>query len=179
MIKEIEKVLITEEQLAARNAAMGRQIAEDYHGRPLLALCILRGSFIFFSDLVRAIDQPVEVAFMHAASYFAGTKSSGEVRLPDENLLDVEGKNVLVVEDIVDSGRTLAALKTALLNKGVKSLRIATLLDKPERREFEVKVNYCGFTVPDEFVVGYGLDYNQKFRNLPYIGVLKPEVYTK
>lgn len=177
MNPEIEKVLITEEQLASRNAAMGKQIADDYRGKPLLALCILRGSFAFFADLVRQIDIPVEVAFMHAASYFEGTESSGKVNLPDENMLDVEGKNVLIVEDIVDSGRTLCALKDALMAKGVKSLRIATLLDKPERRKFDVKVDYCGFTVPDEFVVGYGLDYDQRFRNLPYIGVLKPEVY--
>ncbi|MBM6967414.1 hypoxanthine phosphoribosyltransferase [Pseudoramibacter alactolyticus] len=177
MLADIEKVLLTEEQLRTRIRELGRNITADYRDKPLLALCILRGSFIFFADLVRSVGIPVEVAFMHAASYFADTKSSGEVQLPDEAMLAVGGKNVLIVEDIVDSGRTLNALKETLLGKNVSSLKIATLLDKPERRVVDIDVDYCGFQVPDEFVVGYGLDYNQRYRNLPYIGILKREIY--
>ncbi|MSS20594.1 hypoxanthine phosphoribosyltransferase [Pseudoramibacter porci] len=176
-MNEIKKVLITEEQLKARNAEMGRQITADFQGKELLAICILRGSYIFFSDLTREIELPLEVAFMHAASYFDGTESSGKVNLPDQNMLSVKGKDVLVVEDIVDSGRTLSALKATLLEKEVNSLHIVTLLDKPDRRVVDIDVDYSGFIVPDEFVVGYGLDYNQRFRNLKYIGVLKEEVY--
>jgi hypoxanthine phosphoribosyltransferase len=177
VIDEIKKVLISEEQINKRNRELGQQITADYQGKELLAVCILRGSYIFFSDLTREIELPLEVAFMHAASYFAGTESSGKVNLPDQNMLSVAGKDVLLVEDIIDSGRTLAALKQTLLEKGVNSLKIVTLLDKPERRVVDVDVDYSGFTVPDEFVVGYGLDYNQRFRNLKYIGVLKEEVY--
>lgn len=176
-MNEIKKVLITEEQLKARNAELGRQITEDFKGKDLLAICILRGSYIFFSDLTREIELPLEVAFMHAASYFDGTESSGKVNLPDQNMLSVEGKDVLLVEDIVDSGRTLAALKATLLKKGVNSLHIVTLLDKPDRRVVDIDVDYSGFVVPDEFVVGYGLDYDQRFRNLKYVGILKEEDY--
>ncbi len=177
MLSDIEKVLLSEEAIRDRIGEVGRQITKDYDGKPVLALCILRGSFVFFADLVRQIDMPVEVAFMHAASYFEGSTSSGKVVLPDANIVDVAGKNILLVEDIVDSGRTLACLKETILEKKATDLKICTLLDKPERRVVDVEVDYCGFQVPDEFVVGYGLDYNQKYRNLPYIGILKREIY--
>lgn len=179
MLPDIKEVLLSEEEICERNRVLGKMISEDYQeNQGLMAICILRGSFVFFADLVRCIDFPVEVAFLHAASYFGGSTSSGEVHIPDSNIVDVEGKDVLLVEDIVDSGRTLAKLKDTLLKKRPKSLKICTLLDKPERRVVDVDVDYCGFQVPDEFVVGYGLDYDQKYRNLPYIGILKREIYS-
>ena len=177
MINEIEKVLITKEELKERIAQLGQEIYNDYLDEPIFALCILRGSFVFFADLVRNIDKPVEVAFLHAASYFGGTESAGHVKI-DEHMVDVTDKNLIIIEDIVDSGRTLAALKEQFKDRNPRSIKICTLLDKPDRRVVPVDVDYVGFVVPDEFVVGYGLDYDQKFRNLPYIGVLKREVYS-
>ena len=177
MINEIEKILISKEELRDRIAQMGQQIYNDYLDEPIFALCILRGSFVFFADLVRNIDKPVEVAFLHAASYYGGTESAGEVKI-DEHKVDVTDKNLIIIEDIVDSGRTLAALKKQFKDKKPKSIKICTLLDKPDRRVVPIDVDYVGFVIPDEFVVGYGLDYNQKYRNLPYIGILKREVYS-
>jgi hypoxanthine phosphoribosyltransferase len=177
MNDEIESVLITKEELSERITQLGQQIYDDYIDEPIFALCILRGSFMFFADLVRNIGKPVEVAFLHAASYFEGTESSGHVEI-DKHMVDVSGKNLIIIEDIIDSGRTLAALIEHFKELNPNSIKVCTLLDKPERRVVPIDVDYVGFEVPDEFVVGYGLDYDQKYRNLPYIGILKREIYS-
>ena len=177
MIDEIESILITKEELSERIAQLGQQIFDDYIDESIFALCILKGSFIFFADLVRNIGKPVEVAFFHAASYFEGTESSGHVEI-DKHVVDVSGKNLIIIEDIIDSGRTLTTLIEYFKGKKPKSIKVCTLLDKPERRVFPLEAHYVGFEVPDEFVVGYGLDYDQKYRNLPYIGILKREIYS-
>ena len=173
------EVLIAREQIAARVSVLASEISKKYDGQSLTVIGILRGAVIFMADLVREISPSVNVVmeFMKAASYGASTTSSGKVTISQGTGIAVKGRNILIVEDIVDSGRTLNALKETLLGKNVSSLKIATLLDKPERRVVDIDVDYCGFQVPDEFVVGYGLDYNQRYRNLPYIGILKREIY--
>lgn len=177
MHEEVAKVLLTKEQIAARVQELGRQIASDYRGKTPVLICILKGAMHFMSDLTRAIDIPLKVDFMAISSYGAGTTSSGVVRILKDLDHPVEGEHVLVVEDIVDSGLTLHYLLEILRSRKPASLRVVTLLDKPGRRQVDVAPDYNGFEIPDEFVVGYGLDYNEKYRNLPYIGVLKPEVY--
>ena len=174
-----EELLLTREQIAARVAEMGRQITEDFRGRDLTVICILKGAVVFFVDLVREIDLPMTMDFMAISSYGSATKSSGVVRILKDLDKPVNGKDVLIIEDIVDSGMTLSFLRENLLSRGAASLHIATLLDKPERRRVPLHVDYVGFTIPDEFVVGYGLDYAERYRNLPDIGILKPEVYEK
>ncbi len=174
-----DELLITREQIAARVKELAAQIERDYAGRELTVVCILKGAAPFFVDLIREIDLPLTVDFMAISSYGSATKSSGVVRILKDLDKPVNGKDVLIVEDIVDSGMTLSFLKENLLSRGAASLRIVTLLDKPERRRVPLSVDYFGFTIPDEFVVGYGLDYDEKYRNLPDIGVLKPEVYEK
>ena len=174
-----DELLLTREQIAARVKEMGRQITEDFRGKDMVAICILKGAVAFFVDLVREIDLPMSMDFMAISSYGSATKSSGVVRIMKDLDKPVNGKDVLVIEDIVDSGMTLSFLRENLLSRGAASLKIATLLDKPERRRVPLHVDYFGFTIPDEFVVGYGLDYDEKYRNLPDIGVLKPEVYEK
>ena len=177
----VEKVMITEEELALITKKLGKQITEDYKDsdKPIICIIILKGSLIFAADLIRNIDLPLEIEFMKVSSYGAGTKNSGEIKihldLMRENL---EQYNLIVIEDIVDSGRTLARLTQLLSNRNANSVKTCTLLDKPSRREVEFVPDYCGMTIPDEFVIGYGLDYDEKFRNLPYVGVLKPEVYS-
>ena len=173
------ELLITQEELHARVAEMGAQITRDYQGEGIVAVCILKGAAVFFTDLIRSIDLPLSIDFMATSSYGNSTQSSGVVRINKDLDKDVTGKHVLVVEDIIDSGLTLSFLRENLLSRGVKSLRICTLLDKPERRKVALKVDYKGFDIPDEFVVGYGLDYAEKYRNLPDIGVLRPEIYAK
>ena len=175
---DVAKVLIAEQKLQARVADLGRMLDEQYtdEDRPLL-ICVLKGAFIFLADLVRHIETRHEVDFMEVSSYGAGTESSGVVRI----LLDLErnimGRHVVVVEDIIDSGRTLSYIKRNLETRDPASLRICTLLSKPDRREIEVDVDWIGFEIPDEFVIGYGLDFAEEYRNLPFIGVLKEEVY--
>lgn len=176
---DIKSVLITEEQLAAKVAEMGAQISKDYEGRKLIILGVLKGSVVFMSDLIRSITVPVEMDFMAVSSYGAGVKTSGVVKILKDLDRLIAGYDVLVVEDILDSGMTLSYLTELLRERDPASIRIATLLDKPERRTADIQSDYYGFRVPDAFVVGYGLDYNEKYRNLPYIGVLKPEVYSK
>lgn len=180
MHEALEKVLISEEQIRERVREMGRQITEDYRGEKLVVVCILKGSTIFFADLVRQIELDTVFDFMIVKSYGGGTESSGNVRFVKDLDESITGKNVLIVEDIIDSGLTLTFLRNNLITRGAKSLKICTLLDKPERRKpgADITVDYCGFKIPNEFVVGYGLDYNESYRNLPMVGVLKPEIYT-
>ena len=180
MNNDIAKILISEEQLQAKVAELGAQISRDYEGKDLLLVSILKGSVVFMADLMRAITEPCSIDFMVVSSYGgANTTSTGLVKIVKDLDQDLSGKDVLIVEDILDSGNTLAFLKDYMLAKGAKSITIVTLLDKPARREKVITADLSGFVVPDEFVVGYGLDYCQQYRNMPYIGVLKPEVYSE
>ena len=169
MEKDIERILITAEELKERVAELGAQISRDYAGKTPLIISILRGSYIFMADLTRSVTIPCVVDFMAV--------SSGKVRIVKDLSEDVAGRDVLVVEDILDSGNTLSNLIELLKARKAGSIRLCTLLDKPERRVQQVNCDYVGFTIPDHFVVGYGLDYAEKYRNLPYIGVLKPSIY--
>lgn len=168
-----EEILITKEQLEEKVAELGSQISKDYEGEPILLVGILKGSVPFMADLMRHIDGDVEIDFMAVSSYGGSTSSSGVVRIIKDLDHDIEGKNVIIVEDIVDSGLTLSYLKAHLLGRNPASLKICTILDKPARRRVEFTPDYCGFQVEDKFIVGYGLDYNQKYRQLPYISWIK------
>lgn len=179
MLDDILTVLITEEEIKNRVFELGKQISEDFGGEDIVVIGLLKGCFMFIADLMRAIDSHVEVDFMAVSSYGSGTVSSGEIKVKKDYSIDIEGKNVLVIDDILDTGRTLAFVKDYLSVKSPKSIKICTLLDKPDRRTSKVNVDYIGFSVPDQFVVGYGLDYDEKYRNLPFIGVLKPEIYNR
>jgi hypoxanthine phosphoribosyltransferase len=174
----IERVLIDSATIQARIQEIGKEIADAYRGEDLLLISVLKGSIVFMADLIRAIDIPHEIDFMATSSYGTGTKSSGAVRILKDLNKSIEGRNLLIVEDIIDSGNTLNYLVRILHERQPASLRIVTLLDKPERREVETQVDWVGFSIPNDFVVGYGLDYNELYRNLPYIGVLKPQIYT-
>lgn len=177
MKKDFEKILISKEQIAKRIKEIAEQIDKDYNGEPLLLIGILKGSVLFFSDLIRELTLPASMDFMAISSYGSGTTSSGEVKMIKDLDKTISGKNVLIVEDIIDSGNTLAYLKRLLLSRNPKSLRICTLLDKPDRRTADISVDYCCFTIPDEFVVGYGLDYDELYRGEKDIYVLSPDVY--
>ena len=177
--QDVDHVLITEQQLDERIKEMGHQIAEDYQGEPLTIVGILKGAVIFFADLARAIDLPLQMDFMSVSSYGSGTTSSGVVKIIKDLDADVTGRHILLVEDIIDTGITLAYLKEYLSNRGARSVKICTLLDKPTRREKAVHVDYIGFTMPDEFLIGYGVDYAENYRNLPYVASLKRSVYEK
>ena len=177
--EDVAEVLLTEEQIRLRVAEMGAQISRDYAGKELMLVCILKGANIFLADLVRQITIPLSYDFVAVSSYGADTKSSGVVRILKDLDESVESKHILVVEDIVDTGLTLrlSYLLENLRSRRAASVKICTLLDKPSRRRLEVPVDYFGFKVEDQFVIGYGLDYGGMYRNLPYIGVLKPEIY--
>lgn len=179
MNNDILKVLITEEELKNKVQELGAAISRDYEGKNLLMVSVLKGSVIFMADLMRAITIPAQIDFMSVSSYGAGVKSSGVVKILKDLDALLEGKDLLLVEDILDSGLTLYYLREILTKRNPASIKIATLLDKPEGRKTDIHPDYVGFTVPDAFVVGYGLDYNEIYRNLPYVGVLKPEVYSK
>ena len=179
MLNDIKEVLFSEEYLANIVQRMGKQISEDYKDKNLLMVSVLKGSVVFMADLMRAISVPCRVDFMSVSSYGSGTKTSGVVKIVKDLDMNLEGYDLLLVEDILDSGKTLFYLREILQKRNPASIRIATLLNKPARREADIVPDYSCFEVPDEFVVGYGLDYAEKYRNLPYIGVLKPEVYTK
>lgn len=179
MEKDILKVLLTQEEIAARVKALGAAITEDYCGKNLLMVSVLKGSVVFMADLMRAVGVHARIDFMSVSSYGSGVKTSGTVKISKDLDINLEGYDVLIVEDILDSGLTLSYLREILLTRNPKSIRIVTLLDKPERRKADLQPDYCGFSVPDEFVVGYGLDYNEGYRNLPYVGVLKPEAYAQ
>ncbi len=171
-MKESIRVLIPEDKVDERIAQLGEQISQDYAGKQVHLIGILKGSIFFICELAKRITVPVTMDFMSVSSYGAGTKSSGVVKLIKDLDEPINGKDVLIVEDIIDSGRTLSYLLNNLSSRQPNSIRLCTMLDKPERREVEVEVDYQGFRIPDEFVIGYGLDYDQRYRNLPYIGVL-------
>ena len=175
--QDIERVLFTEEALRARVGELAQQINRDLAGKEPVLISVLRGSFIFMADLVRAIELPCRVDFMAVSSYGSGTTSSGQVKITKDLSENIEGRDIVVVEDILDSGSTLAYLLQILQARRPASIRLCTLLDKPSRRVKPVQADYVGFPVEDLFVVGYGLDYAERYRNLPYIGVLKPQVY--
>lgn len=177
MKDDIKEVYFTEEQLAEKVKELGERITEDYRDKNPLIVSVLKGSYVFMADLTRAIDTPCNVDFMVVSSYGKGMKSSGEVQIIKDIEQQIEGRDLLIVEDILDSGVTLSYLMKILKARGAKSIRLCALLTKPARRKVEISVDYLGFEIPDEFVVGYGLDYAEKYRNLPYIGILKPYVY--
>ncbi|MEE0408755.1 MAG: hypoxanthine phosphoribosyltransferase [Oscillospiraceae bacterium] len=179
MDQDILKILLSEEEIKARVQVLGDQLYEAFHDKNPLFVGVLKGCFIFMADLVRAAQFKSELEFIGVSSYQNGTKSSGVVQITRDLQEDINGRDVIIVEDILDSGNTLMFLKNYLMAKGAASITIVTLLDKPSRREKAITADYIGFVVPDEFVVGYGLDYAQQYRNMPYIGVLKPEVYSK
>lgn len=179
MTYDFMDVLIPHAQIQARVAELGAQISADYSGKDLTVIGILKGSVLFMADLIRAISMPLAIDFMAVTSYGASTTSSGNVRILKDLDSSIMGRHLLIVEDIIDSGLTMQYLLNNLASRGAASLRVCTLLDKPERRLTDVRADYTGFAVPNEFVVGYGLDYNQMYRNLPDIGVLHPEIYTK
>lgn len=178
MHKDINEVLITKEDIADKCAEIGRQLTEEYKGKFPLVIGVLKGATPFMADLSRYIDTHVEMDFMDVSSYGSGTRSSGEVKIVKDLDAQVEGRDVLIVEDIIDSGLTLSYLVDLFKYRKAKSVKIVTLLDKPTGRTAKIKADIIGFEVPDAFVVGYGLDYDEKYRNLPYIGILKPEVYS-
>ena len=175
--KDIQEVLFSQQQLEERVDQIAQEITRDYAGKEIVLISVLRGSFVFMADLCRRIDLPCTIDFMSVSSYGSGTSSTGQVQITKDLSGDISGKHILVVEDILDSGNTLSYLLQILQARHPASMKLCTLLDKPDRRIKPVHVDYSGFSIPDEFVVGYGLDFAEKYRNLPYIGVLKPCVY--
>lgn len=178
MHKDLESILVSEQEISQLVKRIANEINADLKGEPLMVVIILKGSTPFAMDLIKHLDMSVEMDFMQVSSYGKSTSSSGFINLKKDIEQDITGKNVLIVEDIIDSGNTLNKIKTLFQDRNAKSVRICTLLDKPSRRVVDVKVDYVGSEIPDEFVVGYGLDYNEQYRNLPYVGVLKKSVYT-
>lgn len=179
MLKDIKEVLFSEESISEKVKEMGKKITKDYEGKNLIVIGILKGSVLFAADLIKNINMYCEIDFMAVSSYGYSTESSGVVRILKDLDHSIEGKDVLIVEDIVDSGITLDYLLKYLKGRNVNSIEIAALLNKPQRRKVDIDVKYIGFEAPDEFIVGYGIDYAEKYRNLPFIGTLKPEVYEK
>ena len=179
MKEDIKEILISEEQILSKVKEIGEKVSKDFEGKPLLLVGVLKGSVVFISDLMKNISIKCQVDFMAVSSYGNSTESSGVVRILKDLDSNIEGKNLLIVEDIIDSGVTLDYLSKYFKERGANSVAIATLLNKPARRKVDLKVDYVGFEVPDEFIVGYGIDYAENYRNLPFIGTLKPEVYEK
>lgn len=179
MKNDIEKVLLSEEEIKEKIAEMGKKISEDYKGKDLILIGVLKGSVPFMADLMKRIDIYCNMDFMAVSSYGNSTETTGVVRILKDLDFEIENKDVLIIEDIIDSGTTLKYLKKYLKSKNPNSVEIACLLNKPERREVEIDVKYLGFDVPNYFLVGYGLDYAEKYRNLPYVGILKERVYKK
>ena len=178
MINDIQSILMTEEQIHEKVCEIGRQISEDYKDKFPVFVGVLKGSFMFMADIMRQVTIPCQVDFMAVSSYGSGTSTTGAVKINKDLSQDIEGRHVVIIEDILDSGVTLGYLTKYLQNRNPASITIATLLDKPARRKADVYAKYAGFEIPDAFVVGYGLDYAEKYRNLPYIGILKPEIYS-
>ena len=179
MHKDVERILVSEQEIDAAVTEIADSINHDLNGEPLLVVIILKGSTPFAMDLIRKLTMPVEIDFMQVSSYGKSTSSNGFINVKKDLEQDVTGKNILIVEDIIDSGNTLHKIKTLFQSRNAKSVRICTMLDKPSRRVVDVKVDYVGKEIPDEFVIGYGLDYSEQYRNLPYIGILKRSVYEK
>lgn len=178
MTNDILKVLISQQELHKKVEELGAQISRDYAGKNLMMVSVLKGSVVFMADLMRAVTVPCEIDFMSVSSYGHGVKTSGVVKIVKDLDIDLKNRDLLIVEDILDSGMTLNYIKNMLEQRGTRSIKICTLLDKPERRQVDLQADYSGFSVPDEFVVGYGLDFAERYRNLPYVGVLKPSVYS-
>lgn len=178
MKEDVLRVLLGEDEIREKVRELGGKITADYKNSNLMLVTVLKGAVVFLADLMRQIDVPAEIDFMVVSSYGSGVKSSGVVKIVKDLDVPLAGKDILIVEDILDSGLTLSYIKELLESRGPRSIRIATLLDKPSRRKVDLQADYIGFSVPDEFVIGYGLDYDEKYRNLPYIGILKPEVYS-
>lgn len=179
MNNDIKNILVNEEEIKEINKRLGSQISKDYKDKKLLLVSILKGAVVFMSDIMREIDLPCRIDFMVVSSYGKGTKTSGVIKIVKDLDINIEGYDVLIIEDILDTGLTLSYIVDILKSRNPNSVKICTFLDKPERRIADIKADYVGKEVPDEFVVGYGLDYDEKYRNLSYVGVLKPEVYTK
>jgi hypoxanthine phosphoribosyltransferase len=177
MHKDVEYVMISEKEIAEKVAEMAKQLDKLYEGRKPVVVCILKGSVMFFADLIRQMQVPLTIDFMSISSYGNGTKSTGEIKVKKDLSTDIKGRDVLIVEDIIDSGNTLYNLKKLLNSREPASVNIVTLLDKPQRREVPMQPEYTCFEIEDEFVIGYGLDYAEEYRNLPYVGVLKRSVY--
>ncbi|MGB9300449.1 MAG: hypoxanthine phosphoribosyltransferase [Anaerolineae bacterium] len=178
MHDDVSEVLISHQQIRERTEELGRQITEDYRGKDPLLICILKGGLMFLADLMREVDLPLEIDFIAVSSYGDSTESSGVVRILMDLERNIQGRHVLIVEDIIDTGRTLSYIIENLRTRGPASVKVCTLLDKPARRELEIAIDYVGFTIPDRFVIGYGLDYGEIYRNLPFVGILKPELYS-
>lgn len=178
MKEDVLRVLLSEDEIREKVRELGGKITADYKNSNLMLVTVLKGAVVFLADLMRQIDVPAEIDFMVVSSYGSGVKSSGVVKIVKDLDVPLAGKDILIVEDILDSGLTLSYIKELLESRGPRSIRIATLLDKPSRRKVDLQADHIGFSVPDEFVIGYGLDYDEKYRNLPYIGILKPEVYS-
>lgn len=177
MHQDLKEILLTQQQLADKTKELAQRISNDYRGKEFVMVTVLKGGFIFASDLVRQMDIDVDINFMAVSSYGSGTRSSGNVKIVKDLDSDVRGKHVLIVEDIVDSGHTLSFLMQLMKERGAVDVKICTILNKPSRREVDIDVAYLGYDIPDEFVVGYGLDYDERYRNLPYLATLKEEVY--
>ena len=177
--QDVERIMLSRAEISARIKELAAKIDIDYAGKKPVMVCILKGSVIFFSDLIREMQTPIEIDFMVVSSYGAGTMSTGTLNVKKDLVINITGKDVLIVEDIVDSGNTLYNLKKMLASRSPASLKVVTLLDKPERRQVDMTPDYRGFEIEDEFVIGYGLDYAEEYRNLPYVGVLKRSVYEK
>lgn len=179
MYDDIERILVSRQEIQQMVKRLGSQISQDYAEKDLVVLCVLKGGFVFMADLIREITVPLELDFIAVSSYGASTKSSGVVQLVKDSDIVITGKHVLIVEDIVDSGLTLSYLKNLLQTRGPLSIRICTAFDKPERRKVDLHADYCGIVIPDEYVVGYGLDYDSRMRNIPELCVLKRSIYEK
>lgn len=177
MRNDIDHIIYDEATIAAKVSELGSVITEDYKGKTPFLIGVLKGCFVFMADLARKIDLPCDIDFMAVSSYGSGTTTTGAVQIKKDLSRDIQGRDVIIVEDILDSGVTLSYLKKYLENRNPASVKICTLMDKPARRKSDIRADYIGFVCPDEFVVGYGLDYDEKYRNLPYIGILKREIY--
>ncbi|ARJ30651.1 hypoxanthine phosphoribosyltransferase [Staphylococcus lugdunensis] len=179
MHNDLKEIILIEEEIQTLCKTLGEQITQDYQNKPLVCVGILKGSVMFMADLIKRIDTHLAIDFMDVSSYHGGTESTGEVQIIKDLGTSIENKDVLIIEDILETGTTLKSITELLQSRKVNSLEIVTLLDKPNRRKADIEAKYVGKKIPDEFVVGYGLDYGEHYRNLPYIGTLKPEVYTK
>ncbi|MBE7010995.1 MAG: hypoxanthine phosphoribosyltransferase [Ruminococcaceae bacterium] len=175
--KDVDRILVSKSEIAKRVKELALEMDEFYQGEEVVLVCILKGAVTFFSDLVRSVSFPVQFDFMCVSSYGSGSVSTGDVQIKKDLSVDISGKNVLLVEDILDTGNTMMALIELLKERNPKDIKLCTFLNKPARREQPIEADFCGFDIPDEFVIGYGLDYDERYRQMPYIGVLKREVY--